>query len=178
MDTPTRPERLIDCIDAISESILHGTPEQKKAFERRRFFVADTPELLKRHDIIGDFFAVRYGVISRHFGKDSDHNLTAEHWKALTVEITRPFAISEYGDGFRLFTNVKMGEKWIIAGVDVKNLARNIEINNIATAFGYNFNEGRKEKIAYVSEKATPEQVAILGRLNSGQYLPAPVMPM
>jgi hypothetical protein len=176
MDTPNRPERLIDCIDAISETILHGTPEQKKAFEMRRFFVADTPESLKPYGIIGDFFAVRYGVISRHFGKDPDHNLTAEHWKALTEEITRPFAISEYGNGFRLFTNVKIGDKWIIAGVDVKNMARNIEINNIATAFGYNFTEGRKEKIVSVSEKATPEQVAILGRLNSGQYLPTPVL--
>ena len=121
----------------------------------------------------GDFITIKYGVIARHFGKDPDHNLTAKHWKELAREIIRPFAISKYNDGFRLFTNVKIGEKWVATGIDVKNPGRNIEINNIATAFGYNFNDGRKEEILYVSEKATPEQVAVLNRLNSGQYLPA-----
>lgn len=170
-----RPSLLLDNIDAISHAICEGSKAERTFFAWRHFFIADTPELLKQHGITGTFITVRYGVISRHFGKDPDHNLTASHWKELAKEITRPFAISKYEKGYRLFTNAKIGKKWIVVGINVKNVGKNMAINNITTAFGYNFNKGRKEKIVYVSEKASPEQAAVLNRLNSGQYLPAQV---
>jgi hypothetical protein len=164
---------LADNIDSIGRAILEGTEKEKESFAKRHYFISDTPELLKKYGVTGDYITVRYGVISRHFGKDPAHNLTAEHWKKLIEEIVRPFAISEYKKGFRLFTNVKIGEKWGAAGIDVKKTGKTREVNNVATAFGYNFHKDRKEKIIYISEKASPEQAAVLNRLNSGQYLPA-----
>jgi len=53
--------------------ILHGTKEQKEKLQRTFFYIADTPDFMKKLGLTGDFFSVRYGVISRHLGKDAGH---------------------------------------------------------------------------------------------------------
>ena len=118
----------------------------------------------------GDYFSVRYGVIARHKGKDKDHILSEENWSDLCEAITKPFAIAKYGEGFRLFTTVKADEKFIVVGVDVKNIARGIEVNSVNTAFGYG--HSRKEDIIYWAENMTPEQAALLEEPNSPLYPP------
>jgi hypothetical protein len=115
-------------------------------------------------------FTVRYGVISRHFGKDVNHNISVDQWKQLCGEITRPFAIAKYKDGFRLFINLKINNNWTAVGVNVKNPARDLEINAVSTVFGYKEHGGGNETFVYVSPEITPGQTALLDRLNSCQY--------
>jgi hypothetical protein len=160
-------------IDDILAIIRNGTPEQKKEFERHFFHIAETPEFLKQKGLRGDYFTVRYGVISRHFEKDANHNVSAHQWKQLCKEITRPFAIAKYNEGFRLFINLKINNNWAVVGVDIKNPTRGLEINSISTVFGYKEHGGDKISFIYTSPKTTPEQAALLGRLNSYQYPPA-----
>ena len=57
---------LQDIIDVI-EIILNGSTEDKKGLQRHFFKVSDTGDLLKK-----------YGLITHHNSKDSDHNLSAE----------------------------------------------------------------------------------------------------
>ncbi|MDR2467860.1 MAG: hypothetical protein LBD22_02740, partial [Spirochaetaceae bacterium] len=88
--------------------ILHGTPEEKAKLPRSYFYMATTPQALKEHGLTGDFFSVRYGVITRHKGKDANHNLSAQNWIDICDEITRPFAIVKHKDGYRMFVDVKV----------------------------------------------------------------------
>ncbi|MDR1469110.1 MAG: hypothetical protein LBT00_07440 [Spirochaetaceae bacterium] len=131
MDEKKRPESLTGNIDKIIGVIKNGGEQQRKEFQRRFFNVAETPQFLKQMGIRGDYFSIRYGVISRHLGKDTAHDLTGEQWKQLSKEIARPFAISRYGKGFRFFTSVKVNENWIVAGVDVKKPSRNREVVSV-----------------------------------------------
>jgi hypothetical protein len=154
----------------ITKEWENGTPEQKKAYAMRFSHAAETPEALKQQGPRGDYFMIRYGVISRHFGKDANHNISAGQWKQLAQEITRPFAISKYNDGFRLFINLKLNNNWTAVGVDIKNPARDLEINAVTTVFGYKEHGGGNETFIYTSPKITPGQTAFLDRLNSYQY--------
>jgi len=147
-------------------TILHGTNDEKERLKGKFFHLADTPQFMKQYGLMGDFFEVKYGVITRHTGKDANHNLTEQNWLDISREITNPFAISKHGNGYRLFVNVKMSEKYIAVGIDVKLIGKGIEVNTITTAFGYEGNVD-KEKILYRSEKTTPEQTALLDGLNS-----------
>jgi len=66
-----------------------------------------------------------------------------------------------------LFTIIKLNNNFIIVGVNVKSVAKWIEINSICTVFGYiQKNKGVKE-IIYRDKKITPEQTALLDGLNS-----------
>jgi hypothetical protein len=130
--------------------------------------IKDTDNRQQRRGKIEDFrkskyFTVKYGVISRHYNKDPDHNLTADDWINLSKEIVRPFAISLYYkkgvlSGYRFFTRAKINNKWLIAGIDVKNIQDGIEllgINAVQTSFGYN---GKVKNIPYLIWKETPGQ--------------------
>jgi hypothetical protein len=147
-------------------TILHGNNKEKEELKGQFFHMADTPDFVKELGISGEYFSVRYGVISRHTGKDDDHNLSEEAWEGLCDAITDPFAIAKHGEGYRFFTSVKLGEKYIAVGVDVKNIGQGIDVNSVSTAFGYT--EGQKtEEIIYRAKKMTAEQAALLDGLNS-----------
>jgi hypothetical protein len=51
---------------------------------------------LKNEGLTGDFFDISYGTITRHNGKDLDHNLKHGDWIALCDKIDKPFAIAVY----------------------------------------------------------------------------------
>jgi hypothetical protein len=160
-----RPPTLKDNIHAI----LHGTNGEKEKVKGQYFHLADTPDFMKESPInlTGDYFTAGYGMISRHKDKDADHALSEENWAELCDEITKPFAIAKRKDGFRLFTNVKVNGRFTVVGVNVKNAGRNLEINAIKTAFGYDEQKHSHENILYRSPKMTPEQTALLEGLNS-----------
>jgi hypothetical protein len=162
------------------DKILNGTQVEKKALERSYFFLADTPQFMKEikdkdgKGLTGDYFTARYGVISRHIGKDADHDLTAQNWTDLCDAIKAPFAIVKHNDGYNLFANVQNNGKWVMVAVDVKNVGRNIEVNSIKTAYGYKKRlNGVTDDFVYVSQKITPEQTALLDGANYRQYLSA-----
>jgi len=150
-------------------SILHGTKEQKEKLQHTFFHIADTPDFLKKLGLTGDYFSVRYGVISRHLGKDVNHNLEEKDWIDLCKEIAAPFAIAKYGEGYRLFVNMKVGGVFTAVGVNVNNPGKDLKVNSVMTAFGYRGSPD-KEEFIYISKKLTPEQAALLEGLNSLQY--------
>jgi hypothetical protein len=147
-----RPARLKESIPIL----LHGTVEKKQSLIKHHFFLSDTPRFMKDLGLIGEFFAVRYGVIVRHKGKDAQHSLTEQNWIALCEKIIDPFAITKHGDGYNLFTNIKVNGKWVMAGILVKNAGKSLVVNELRTVFGANSTKG--DTIVYQSEKITPEQ--------------------
>jgi hypothetical protein len=159
-----RPASLKDNI----HTILHGTEEEKKSLRQSFFHIAETPQFMKNTGLNGQYFSVRYGVISRHMGKDKDHQLSEKNWLDLIDEIVKPFAIAKYG--YRLFTCVKVNGKYTAVGVDVKTIGKEIEVNSVTTAFGYS--PGKNEEVIYMSKKTTPDQEALLKGLNSPSYPP------
>jgi hypothetical protein len=149
-------------------TILHGHNSDKEKLKGKFFHLADTPEFMKILGLTGDYFSVKYGVISRHLGKDKEHDLSEDNWNELTDEIIRPFAIAKYGKGFRLFTSSKtIKGKYIAVGVDVKTIGRGLKVNSICTAFIYNQRDKEREILIYKTKKITPEQTALLDGLNS-----------
>ena len=104
-------------------------------------------------------------MITRHLGKDEDHALSEDNWIDLCDAITKPFAIAKYGNGFRLFTLVTMNDRFVIVGVNVKSVAKGMEVNAISTAFGYG--HAKIDNIIYSSKNLTPEQAALLDGHNS-----------
>ena len=151
--------------------ILHGSHAEKEKIKGQFFYLADTPEFMKELGLTGEYFNIRYGVIIRHKGKDKDHDLSENNWIDLCDAISKPFAIAVYGNGFRLFTSVKMNDRFIIAGVDVKNVAMELEVNAISTAFGYD--HGQINGIIYRAKNLTPEQAALLDGHSSLSLPPA-----
>ena len=124
----------------------------------------------------GDRFTIKYGVLSRHAGKDDSHSLTEKQWEELPDALQKPFAITRFGGkykGYRLYTTMKNenGET-IVVGVDVKNVGRDMEVNAISTIFGRRGDAKitQKEEVLYMDEKITPEQRSLLGQPNSDQY--------
>ena len=147
--------------------ILHGSNTEKEKIKGQFFYVADTPEFMKNLGLIGEYFNVRYGVITRHIKKDEDHSLTEQNWIDLCRRIIEPFAIVIHGKNrYRLFTDVQINDRNLVVCIDVKNVKKNFDVNAISTVFGY-----RKRpisgKIIYKSEKATPEQAALLDEPNA-----------
>jgi len=155
-------ENLKDNIHAI----LHGTKEEKARLEGHFFCLADTPAFMKKIGLTGDYFEVRYGVIVRHAKKDAAHNLTEQNWLDILNEITKPFAIAKHGEGYRLFVDTKINGKHIAIGIDVKLIGKELEVNSISTAFGYEGNVNN-ENILYRSKNITLEQAGLLDGLNS-----------
>jgi hypothetical protein len=164
--------RLVANLAANIDDILNGTPKRKKELEKHIFFVADTPSFMREYGLTGQYFSIRYGVITRHKNKDADHNLAVENWKDLCDAIKKPFAIARHKNGYRLFTNVEVNNRFISVGTDVRNIGRGIEVNAIKTAFRHQ--GGNIGNVVYVSDKITPEQAALLGGLNSLVYPSAP----
>ncbi len=131
---------------------------------------------MKNLGLRGDRFTIKYGVISRHFGKDGSHDLTEDEWEQLPQALQAPFAISRLSnkkDGYRLYTTLKNSNgEYIVVGADVKNGGRDIEVNAISTVFGrrQNANLTENEEVIYRNKNITPEQSALLDRPNSDQY--------
>jgi len=155
--------KLKDCIHVI----LYGTKLNKEKLEGKYFHLTETPEFMKKLGLTGVFFSIKYGVISRHLGKDVDHSLSEENWNEMCFAIKKPFAIAKYKEGFRLFTTVKTRGKYVAVGVNVKSVGKGIEVNSICTAFGYNQKDERVDEIIYKAKNSTPEQTALLDGLNS-----------
>jgi hypothetical protein len=141
-------------------TIFNGTEAEKYKLHGKHFFLADAPQFMKDKGINGEYFTVRFGVIERHKGKDADHNLTEQDWINLCDEIIRPFLITKHENGYRFFTNAEINGNWMTAGVDVKNVGKDLWVNSISTAFG--FRDRQACNIVYTSEKITPEQKALL----------------
>lgn len=147
--------------------ILYGSNLEKEKFKGQFFYIADTPKFMKKLGLSGDYFSVKYGVISRHFGKDREHNLSEDNWNELCNKITKPFAISKYGKGYRLFISIQSNNSFIAVGVDVKNIGKSLEVNSVKTVFTYNQRQNGKEDVIFRAKEITPDQAALLDGLNS-----------
>ena len=163
--------------DVVRTIVEKGKSVASKLFERSFFDVGKTPEFMKKIGLTGNRFTIKYGVLSRHAGKDSSHSLTEKEWKELPNALQKPFAITRFGEkenGYRLYTTMKndKGETIIVVGVDVKNTGRNLEVNSISTIFGRRGDAKitQKEEVLYTDEKIAPEQRSLLGQPNSDQY--------
>ncbi|MBQ6069480.1 MAG: hypothetical protein IJK84_08260 [Bacteroidales bacterium] len=162
--------KLLDAIKAIAE---RGKEYAQKVYSRVFFDVAETPQFMKDLGLTGDKFTIKYGAISRHFGKDNQHDLPQGVWEKLPEAITKPFAITRYSDkanGYRLYTAIKVGESYVVVGVDVKNAGRELEVNSISTIFAKEGQITSKEEVIYRSKEITPDQTALLEKPNSSQY--------
>lgn len=169
-------------IIAVLRAIAQKGKEYARSIFGQRFFdVVETPSFLKDLGLTGQRFTISYGVIARHVGKDSSHDLTEEEWNQLPEAIQHPFAVSEYYPegiesgkqrGYRIYTTIKKGNGYIVVGVDVKSMGRDMEINSISTVFSKDTRAGEKERFIYKVQNLTPEQEALLNEPNSQTYLP------
>ena len=163
-------------LDAVQLLYTKGREVAAKLYRRSFFDVVKTPDFMKRLGLSGDRFTIRYGVIARHFGKDSSHSFTQSEWEQIPNAIEHPFAIAKLTDkdrGYRIYTSLKTEkDEYVVVGVDVKNAGRDMEVNSIATIFGRRngSNLPLNEEVLYGSETITPEQQSLLGRPNSDQY--------
>ncbi len=162
--------------DVISMLYTKGKEYASKVFGMNFFDVAKTPDFMKSLGLTGDKFTIKYGVISRHFGKDGSHKLTEEEWKQLPDALRNPFAISKLDNkenGYRIYTSLQNDKgEYIVVGVDVKNAGRDLEVNAIATVFGRrnDANLPSNEEVIFRSKEITPEQESLLSQPNSDQY--------
>ena len=161
-DTIKRPASLKDHI----HTILYGSNQEKEKFKGQFFYMTDTQEFMKEKGLIGGYFSIRYGIITRHKNKDEDHNLTEQNWLDLCDRITVPFAIAKKNKIFKLYTDVQANNRNIVVCVVVKNIEKNLYINTVSTAFGFRDRLITGE-ILYRSKKITPEQAALLDKPNA-----------
>lgn len=126
--------------DAIHTLYSKGKTFASQLFNMKFFDVAETPDFMKRLGLTGDKFTVRYGVLSRHFGKDGSHDFTEAEWNNLPKALKNPFAIAKVSgkkNAYRIYTSLRTSKgEYVVVGVDVKNAGRNLEVNSIATIFG------------------------------------------
>lgn len=155
---------LFDTVD----KILHGTPEEKAALSMHYYKVADTPDFLKTLGLKGDAFIVKYGVITRHRNKNSDHELSVQNWKDICIKITDPMAVAEFKGNYRLFVDSKINENYIMVGVDVKQRHDGAYTNAVTTAFGRNNNNSAR--LLYTDKKIAAEKLSFLTQHNPAQY--------
>ena len=162
--------------DAIHTLYSRGKTIASQLFNMKYFDVAETPDFMKRLGLSGDKFTVRYGVLSRHFGKDGSHDFTESEWNLLPEALKHPFAIAKLSDkknAYRIYTSLKTEKgEYVVVGADVKNAGRNVEVNSIATIFGRRNNASLpiNEELLYTSKEITPEQMSLLSQPNSDQY--------
>ena len=153
-----------------------GKEVASKLFQRSYFDLAQTPTFMQDLGLRGDKFTIRYGVISRHVGKDAAHNLSESDWVALPEALQNPFAITKISNkenAFRIYTTLQTESgEYVVVGADVKNAGREIEVNAISTVFGRrnDANLPENEEVIYRSETITPEQSSLLERPNFAQY--------
>ena len=166
-------------LDVIRTLYEKGKEVASKLFGRSYFDVADTSNLLKKLGLTGDKFTIRYGVISRHFGKDAQHKLPLSVWSQLPKALNTPLIVTKYytdktktkQKGYRIYTAIQLEDgAFVVAGVEVKNAGRNLEVNAIDTVFGRNNIIGTQEEIVYESKEMTPEQRTLLDGHNPHQY--------
>ena len=69
-----------------------------------------------------------------------------------------------------MYTTIQVENGYVVAGVNVKKVDKNVEINAISTVFNKDGEITNKETIIYESEKITPQQKALLARPNFSQY--------
>ena len=146
--------------------ILSGSNIDKEKLKGHFFHIIDTPLFMKEIGLVGDYFSVRYGIITRHRGKDEDHNLTEQNWIDLCSRIADPFVITKNGNAYKLFIDVKINNRNIVVCVNVKNIGKILNVNAVTTAFGYRERQITGEVI-YISKKITPEQTALLDEPNA-----------
>ena len=165
--------------DAIHTLYSKGKAFAEKIYKRKFFDVAETPDFMKRLGLTGDKFTIRYGVISRHFGKDNQHDFTEEEWKQIPKALSNPILITEYYQdeqqkrqkGYRIYTPLKLADgSYVVVSAEVKNAGKNLEINAINTIFGRNAISDIHDRIVYQNPKITPEQMSLLGKNNPHQY--------
>ena len=99
--------------DAIHILYTKGKTIASQLFNMTYFDVAETPDFMKRLGMSGDKFTVRYGVLSRHFGKDGSHDFTEAEWNNLPEALKNPFAIAKLKDkknAYRIYTSLKTGK--------------------------------------------------------------------
>lgn len=70
-------------IDAVKALVEKGKAAASEIFQRSFFDVAKTPDFMKELGLTGEKFTIKYGFISRHFGKDESHNLPIDVWEQL-----------------------------------------------------------------------------------------------
>lgn len=124
-------KNLVDYID----TILNGTAAEKEKLQKTFFKVTDTPKELKDIGLKGDHFTIRYGVISHHKNKDSDHSFTVEEWKQISKKLSTPLAVVPYKKGFNVFVDVIKNGKLTLVGMEVKSAGKNNLVNDIKTVF-------------------------------------------
>ena len=168
--------------DAIHTLYSKGKTFASQLFNMKFFDVAETPDFMKRLGLTGDKFTIRYGVISRYFGKDNQHDFTEEEWKQMPKALSNPILITEYYQdyqddqqkrqkGYRLYTPLKLADgSYVVVSAEVKNAGKNLEINAINTIFGRNVISDIHDRIVYQNPKITPEQSSLLNGNNPHQY--------
>ncbi|MDE7393179.1 MAG: hypothetical protein K2M80_01720, partial [Muribaculaceae bacterium] len=174
--TPAEATAVPTLKDVVSDLYSKGKEYAQRQYGMTFFKLADTPDFMKELGLTGERFTIRYGVISRHVGKDGSHDITAEEWERLPEALQDPFAITRFDGkekGFRLYTTLKNQKgEYIVVGVDVKNAGRDLEVNAVSTVFGRR-EDARltaQEEVIYRSPKITPEQQSLLNGPNSHQY--------
>ena len=138
---------LTDVID----TILNGTEAEKQTLQMSYFEIAPTPEYLKKLGIVGESFTIRYGIITHHRKKDSDHDFTADEWKQICAKITEPFAVERYEKGYNLFLDLMHNNNYVLVGIEVKSVGKSIFVNAVKTVFAKNI--CTKKDIIHVSKK-------------------------
>lgn len=165
-------------MDAV-RTLYEKGKDAAKQFARTFFDVARTPDFMKGVGLTGDRFTVRYGVLARHFGKDSAHDLPMEVWEQLPDALQKPFAISEYytdedkqqQKGYRIYTRLQLADgSHVMVSAEVKNAGRDVEVNAINMVFGRSVISDVHEKLVYVGNELTPEQQALLDGTTPHQY--------
>ncbi|WP_294477058.1 LPD38 domain-containing protein [uncultured Bacteroides sp.] len=166
----TQIGEMLNAIDAIQSN----DTERKQKYNQRHFRINKTSDFLKSIGVKGDYFTVRTGVISRHINKDGSHGLGLEEWKDVAMSLSSPFAVTKYDkkdNAFRIWTNAKINNSYIVVGVDVKVSGKDMFVNSISTAFGLDNTGVSKDKIVWYDEKnINPAQRSVLNGLNSQIY--------
>lgn len=102
--------------------------------------------------VAGGIITIKSGVITRHRGKDADHNFTADEWRTICASINTPCIITknkERGD-FNLYLDMIKNDKRVLVGLEVRSVGRGTKIDAIKTVFAKNFNEkGSSHEVLY-----------------------------
>lgn len=164
---------------SVIDEIFSNAGFDKTAHQREHYDLGETPTWMKRIGIAGERFTLSFKNIKTHLGKDEDHNLTAREWHELPSALQKPFLVTTYGNEagkFRLYTSIKVGNKFAVVGVDVVSVNKGkyvpmLELNRIKTVFGrdrYVVENG--ERILAWDKEITPEQESLLRGHNFREY--------
>ncbi|MCD8206749.1 MAG: hypothetical protein LUD72_02310, partial [Bacteroidales bacterium] len=170
--------KLLDAVRTIYEK---GRDVAAKLYSHTHFTVAYTPEFMKKLGLRGYRFTISYSVIVRHAGRDKDHDIPIEAWERLPEMLQTPFAITKYynpkkkeenkkkdkGDeedefeGYNVYIAIQIDNAYIVVGIKVKNIGRNLEANSISTVFRRK-RMGKLEDVIYRDKNITPKQTEFL----------------